>query len=159
WHNAGCTPNIVSGTASYDVSASPNVCPIAGSGTDAATPVFDTTNEITPPSVTSVTEIDGVQSIGAASTLGKTIGDQLFERGLNGKSYQESLPPTGADGVDNSDGFFSEVNPITSALPAETQTLIKLYAVKHNPFAYFRSVQEGGSNGNGLANTVGFDGT
>src|SRR5262249_15139090 len=42
WHNAGCTPNIVSGTTSFDVSSSPNTCPIAGKGTDAATPVFDT---------------------------------------------------------------------------------------------------------------------
>jgi hypothetical protein len=157
WHNGACTPNIVSGTTSYDVSASPNVCPIAGNGTDAATPVFDTTNEITPPSITSVTEIDGVQSIAAAPTSGKTIGDQLFDRGLNWKSYQESLPSTGADGVDNSDGFYSNVNPITSTLPNETQTLINLYAVKHNPFAYFKSVQEGPA-GNNLSNTVGFDG-
>jgi phosphatidylinositol-3-phosphatase len=158
WHNGGCTPNIVSGTSSYDVSSSPPVCPIAGSGTDAATPVFDTTNEITPPDITSVTEIDGVQSIPAASTVGKTIGDQLAERGLNWRSYQESLPPTGADRVNNSDGYYSDVNPIANSLPAETQTLINLYAVKHNPFAYFRSVQEGGSNGNGLSNTVGFSG-
>ena len=118
--------------------------PDPGSGTDAATPVFDTTNEITPPDITSVTEIDGVQSIPAGSTVGKTIGDQLAERGLTWRSYQESLPPSGADGVNNSDGYYSNVNPITKSLPAETQTLINLYAVKHNPFAYFRSVQEGG---------------
>ncbi|HKF43287.1 MAG TPA: alkaline phosphatase family protein [Thermoanaerobaculia bacterium] len=159
WHNAKCTPNIVSGTTSYDVSSAPPVCPIAGTGTDAATPVFDLSNETSPPSITSVTNIDGVLSIPAASgTVGKTIGDQLVERGSNWKSYQESLPPTGADRVNNSDGYYSDVNPIKSSLPAETQTLINLYAVKHNPFAYFRSVQEGASSGNGLANTVGFDG-
>ena len=157
WHNGGCAPNIVSGTTSYDVSSSPNVCPIAGSGTDAATPVFDTSNETAPPAITSVTEIDGVQSIPAASGIvGKTIADQLFEHGMTWKSYQENLPPGGADGVNNSDGFFSNVNLISSSLPAETQTLINLYAVKHNPFAYFKSVQEGGSNGNGLSNSVSF---
>ncbi len=155
WHNAGCTTNIASGTASYDVSSSPPVCPIRGSGMDAATPVFDTTNEVTPPSVTSVTEIDGVQSIPAAATVGKTIADQLAERGLTWKSYQESLPPTGADLVNNSDGYFSNVTTIASALPAETQTLINLYAVKHNPFVYFQSVQEDAGS---LANSVGFDG-
>jgi hypothetical protein len=157
WHNGACTTNIASGTASYDVSSSPNVCPIAGTGTDAATPVFDTTNEVAPPSITSVTEIDGVMSIPPASGIaGKTIGDQLWEHGMTWRSYQESLPPGGADGVNNSDGFFSNVNLITSSLPSETQTLINLYAVKHNPFAYFKSVQEGGSNGNGLSNTVSF---
>jgi len=159
WHNKGCTPNIVSATTSFDVSSSPPVCPIVGTGTDAATPVFDTTNEITPPSITSVTEIDGVLSIPAApGIVGKTIGDQLVERGLSWKSYQESLPTTGADNVNNSDGFYSNVKPISASLPAETQTLINLYAVKHNPFVYFRSVQEGTSTGNGLANTVGFEG-
>jgi hypothetical protein len=153
WHSTSCTTNLASGTTSFEGAS--DICPIRGSGTDAATPVFDTTNEVTPPSVTSVTEIDGIQSIPAASTVGKTIADQLAERGLTWKSYQESLPPTGADKVNNSDGYFSDVTPISSALPAETQTLIKLYAVKHNPFVYFQSVQEDAGS---LANTVGFDG-
>jgi hypothetical protein len=156
WHNSGCTPNIVSGTTGYD-NGGPNICPIAGTGTDAATPTYDLSNETSPPAITSVTNIDGVHSItAAAGTVGKTIGDQLWERGLSWKSYQESLPPSGADRVNNSDGFYSNVNLISSSLPAETQTLINLYAVKHNPFAYFKSVQEGGG-GNGLANTVGFE--
>ena len=68
WHNASCTTNLASGTASTDTPTSPPVCPIRGSGTDAATPAFDTTNEVTPPAVTSVTNIDGVQSIPAAPT-------------------------------------------------------------------------------------------
>jgi phosphatidylinositol-3-phosphatase len=158
WHNGSCTPYIVTGTTGFDSSSFGNTCPIAGTGTDAATPVFDTTNEITPPSITSVTEIDGIQSIPAASGIvGKTIADQLFERGLSWKSYQESLPPTGADRVNNSDGYYSDVNPIANSLPAETQTLINLYAVKHNPFVYFKSVQEG-PTGNNLSNSVGFDG-
>jgi len=157
WHNGACTSNLASGTTSYD-NGGPNVCPIAGTGTDAATPVFDTSNETSPPSITSVTEIDGVMSIPAASGIvGKTIGDQLYEHGLSWKSYQESLPPTGADRVNNSDGFYSDVNPIQNSLPNESQSLVNLYAVKHNPFVYFRSVQEGPS-GNNLANSVGFDG-
>ena len=40
-----------------------------------------------------MTEIDGVMSIPAAPTVGKTIGDQLYEKGMTWKSYQESLPP------------------------------------------------------------------
>jgi hypothetical protein len=36
--------------------------------------------------------------------------------------------------------------------------IVFLYAAKHNPFAYFRSVQEGANPKNSLANVVGFDG-
>ena len=58
----------------------------------------------------------------------------------------------------------SDLNPpgcptVTGTLPGEKQTLIKLYAVKHNPFAYFRSVQDGIDPRNSLANTVGFAGS
>jgi hypothetical protein len=60
--------------------------------------------------------------------------------------------------VNNSDGFFSELIAVTSLLPMEGQTLIKLYAVKHNPFVYFRSVQEGFDPENSLNNAVGFEG-
>src|SRR5207342_3313845 len=106
-----------------------------------------------------VTNIDGVESIPAAKNIsGKTIADQLDEHGMSWKSYQESLPPAGADGVNNSDGFFSNLIPVTSLLPAETQTLVNLYAVKHNPFAYFQGVQQGNDSDGSLKNTVGFEG-
>jgi len=159
WHNTSCITNLSSGVASTDVPPSPDICPISGTGTDAATPVFDCTNEPTPPAC--LTNIDGTQSIPAAKdTVGKMIGDQLAGSGMSWKSYQESLPPVGPDRVNNSDGFYTDnnVNPITSGLPNEKQTLIKLYAVKHNPFVYFRSVQEGLNDRNSLKNTVGFQG-
>lgn len=35
---------------------------------------------------------------------------------------------------------------------------MQLYAVKHNPFAYFKSVQEGTPRDNSMDNVVGFDG-
>ena len=160
WHNTACVTNLASGTVATDNPSSPNICPIWGTGTDAATPVFDYTNETSPPSINQVTNIDGVQSIPAApNTAGKTIGDQLAERGMSWKSYQESLPAGGADGVNNSDGFFSDtLIPVKSVLPNESQSLVKLYAVKHNPFAYFRSVQEGTDSNNSLSNVVGFEG-
>jgi phosphatidylinositol-3-phosphatase len=159
WHNTNCVTNLSSGIAATDVPSSPNVCPIWGTGTDAATPTFDFTNETTPPTVTEVTNIDGVESIpAAANTSGKTIADQLVERGMSWKSYQESLPSAGADGVNNADGFFSNVLTITRLLPAEKQTLINLYAVKHNPFAYFLNVEQGADPDNSLKNIVGFEG-
>src|SRR5712664_4899288 len=119
WHNSNCVTNLASGVAATDVPSSPNICPIWGTGTDAATPTFDFTNETTPPSINEVTNIDGVESIPAATNIsGKTIADQLDERGMSWKSYQESLPSAGADGVNNADGFFSNLIPVTSLLPA-----------------------------------------
>jgi len=150
------------GIADTDSPASPAICPIAGTGTDAATPAVDTTNEVqgTP----GENNIDGVRSIPAASGIeGKTIGDQLVGAGRSWKSYQESLPITGANLVNNADGFFSNLtdfSTITPALnpPLSPSDIVNLYAVKHNPFAYFQSVQEGKNPRNSLNNTVGFDG-
>jgi phosphatidylinositol-3-phosphatase len=159
WHDTACMTNLATGIVATDVPASPNVCPIWGTGTDAATSAVDYTNEISPPSIPAVNNIDGVQSIAAAkNTTGKTIGDQLAAVGKGWKSYQESLPPTGPDGVNNADGFYSNVTSFLTPLPAETQSLINLYAVKHNPFVYFRSVQEGQNPENSFKNVAGFEG-
>lgn len=162
WHNANCTPNLATGTVVTDFPPSGPVCPIAGTGTDGETPAIDLTNEC-PTSVNpcppGLIDIDGVMRIPAApNTAGKTIADQLAEKGMSWKSYQESLPPTGADGITYSDGFFTDLSDIPSVIPGETQTLIDLYAAKHNPFAYFKSVQEGTNSGATLKNMVGFEG-
>ena len=146
WHNFNCVTNLSNGSVNTDVPASSNVCPIWGHGTDAATPAIDCTNEVqcAPGSLAGELNLDGFRSIAANShTVGKTIADQLVETGKSWKSYQESLPPTGADGVNFADGFFTDSSDIPGAIPREKQSLIKLYAAKHNPFVYFRSVQEG----------------
>lgn len=49
WHDASCTTNLASGTPSLDNGTFPNICPIHGKGTDAATPVIDYSNETSPP--------------------------------------------------------------------------------------------------------------
>ena len=162
WHNATCSTNLATGVAATDTPASANICPIAGAGIDAETPAFDFTNETTgsPGEV----NIDGVASIPAArGTLGKTIADQLAAQHRSWKSYQESLPPSGADLVNNSDGFFTnntDFSAITPVLnpPLTSDGLVNLYAVKHNPFAYFKSVQDGRDPNNSLKNIVPFDG-
>jgi hypothetical protein len=162
WHNFYCTPNLLSATVSTDNPASPNICPIFGVGTDAATPAVDTTNETTGPP--GVNNIDGTQSIPAATNIsGKTIADQLAEVGGTWKSYQESLPPNGANNVNYSDGFFDNTTNFSVITPALTPPLsqndiVYLYAVKHNPFAYFRSIQESEQPGSDLSNVVGFEG-
>ena len=164
WHNATCMPNLATGKTVTDFPASPNVCPIAGTGVDAETPAIDRTNECPNPGTTDpcppgLIDIDGVTSLRAApNTSGKTIADQLAEHGWTWKSYQESLPPQGADGVNFADGFFTDASNIPAAIPGEQQSLIKLYAAKHNPFVYFRSIQEGEIPGSSLKNVVGFEG-
>jgi hypothetical protein len=180
WHNKSCTPNLVSGITQLEVTIPSVVCPIWGSGTDAATPALDCTNEVTAPPC--LFDIDGVKSIAAApNTIGKTIADQLAERRRSWKSYQESLPPGGADLVNYSDGVFTnntDFTPFITSTPSTFSSwtvqgvtvpaigsqkdangdIVYLYAAKHNPFVYFRSVQEGTNPGSSLANVAGFDG-
>lgn len=161
WHNATCTTNLATGIANTDSPASPAICPIYGTGTDAATPAVDCSNETTcaPGSNLGENNIDGKKSIPADSHIvGKTIADQLVAAGLTWKSYQESLGPQGADNVNFADGFFTDSSNILAVLPTEAQGLLKLYAAKHNPFVYFRSVQEGQHSDLSLKQVVGFEG-
>jgi hypothetical protein len=162
WHNDSCTTNLASGKAATDNPPSPRICPIAGFGTDAATPANDQTNETQGPP--GENNIDGIQSIPAAQHIeGKTIADQLAAWGRSWKSYQESLPIGGADRVNYSDGFYSNNTDFSKILPALNPPLsqsdvVALYAAKHNPFVYFRSVQEGSNPRSSLKNSVDFEG-
>jgi hypothetical protein len=172
WHNKKCAPNITPGHVTNTDSPSTGlVCPIAGTGTDAPTPAVDTsTNETsTPP----LTNINGSLSIPASTKIdGITIADQLVRSGKSWKSYQEGLPLTGADGVNVSDGFYTiggnnaaGVNVTsnfaalsTTGNPVSAANVVYLYAVKHDPFAYFASVQEGKDRALSLERIVSFDG-
>jgi hypothetical protein len=181
WHNSTCTTNLVSKLVNTDHPSSPAVCPIAGNGQDAATPAIDCTNEVqtTPPNC--YDDLDGTLSIAAATNIdGKTIADQLVERGKRWKTYQEGLPITGADTVNISDGYFTNNTDFTSYINAPTSfaswtvqnvsvpaittqaqaqsDIVYLYAAKHDPFVYFQNVQEGANPRNSLKNVVGFDG-
>ena len=159
WHNAKCKTNLATAKVNDETTSDP-ICPIAGTGTDSQTVAIDMTNETSGPP--GDFNIDGKEAIAAAkNTSGKTIADQLTAKDLTWKSYQESLPPSGADGVNFADGFFLFTDPkiIPPVLPGEKQTLIKLYAAKHNPFVYFQSVQEGHDARNSLKNVVGFSGS
>jgi len=173
WHNANCVPNIVPGqTTNTDSPNSGTFCPISGkNGTDAAIPVLDnTTNETSAPPLTN---INGKLSIPAGTKIdGISIADQLVWAGKSWKSYQEGLPIIGADGVNVSDGYYTiggnnaeGVNVTsdfaalsTSGNPVSASDVVYLYAVKHNPFVYFASVQEGRDPGLSLNRTVAFEG-
>lgn len=174
WHSTACTPNLVPGTpTNVDLPNDPGAtltCPIAGNGTEAAIPAVDnTTNEGTPP----LTNIDGKLSYKALTNIdGISIADQLVSAHKTWKSYQEGLPIGGADGINVSDGFYSiggvdaeGVNTTsdfaaltTSGNPVSASNVVFLYAVKHNPFAYFASVQGGENRDLSMEQTVPFEG-
>jgi hypothetical protein len=169
WHSTTCTPNIISGNVNADDGGGTTVpapvpfetttiCPISGTGTDAVTPAVDNWNEVTLPTFPFLADIDGIKSVPAAPTDGKTIADQLVAAGLRWKSYQESLPLTGADLVNYSNGTSSNLTDFTTLAPLTSGSVVQDYAVKHNPFAYFQTVQEGMPKENGLQNVVGFEG-
>ena len=166
WGSTACSPNIVTGVVNADNGGgnapvpidTGNVCPIAGTGQDAETPAVDTWNEVTLPQFTYLADIDGVKSVPAATTEGKTIGDQLAEAGLSWKSYQESLPLGPVFGVNYSNGTASNLTDFTALAPLTSSSVVQAYAEKHNPFAYFQSVQDGTQPNNSLNNVVGFDG-
>ena len=128
WHDASCTSTLTASVNESDpVGAS---CPISGNGMDAPTPAVDTTNEGTPQTPIHNFPLD------AAPTQGITIADQLVRADKSWKTYQEDVPPYGADGVNKSDGLVSNTTQSEPGLP-------QLYAVKHNPFAYFADIEEG----------------
>ncbi|HET9406734.1 MAG TPA: alkaline phosphatase family protein [Candidatus Sulfotelmatobacter sp.] len=144
WHNTACVSNIESDTVSNEASTA-NICPIAGSGMDAPTPAVDTTNEGTPQ------EPVFNDPLPAAFTQGISIADQLVAANRTWRAYQENLPPYGADGVNNSDGLVSD----KAGTPSEPG-MPKFYAVKHDPFVYFASVQSGSDRELSLRNVTDF---
>ena len=87
----------------------------------------------------------------------KSIADQLVEKHRSWKTYQESLPAVepGVFGVNYSDGAFSSLSAAAAFGPGPLQ---KLYAVKHNPFAYFQNIEVGENDALSLAQVVDFDG-
>lgn len=157
WHNTSCQSNIMTGQPSLDTSAYPNICPIQGTGKDTATPAIDTSNlEGNKPGP--VINVNGSAFYQPAPTTAKTIAHQIVAKGGSWKSYQESLPPTGADNVNSADGLFSNLNSPSNF--GVTDGVVGLYAVKHNPFAYFLDVQSGaGESALSLSRVVGFDGS
>ncbi len=165
WGSTSCSPNIETGVVNADNGGgnapvavdTGKICPISGSGADAETPAVDTWNEISGPFV-ALADLDGVKSVPAAPAIGETIGDQLDAAGLSWKSYQESLPLGPVSGVNYSNGTATNLTDFTNLTPLTTSSIVQLYAVKHNPFAYFKNVQDGDDRDNSLANIVGFDG-
>src|ERR1700687_635466 len=80
WHDAHCATNLSTGLVPTETPPTPSICPIAGTGTEAATPSIDFTNESQGPPGN--LNIDGVRSISAATNIvAKTVADQLVAAG------------------------------------------------------------------------------
>jgi hypothetical protein len=116
WHDASCATNLSTGIPNTDNPSSPSICPIAGSGTDAATPLFDCSNETQGPPCE--IEIDGVHDYAAnPNTLGITIAQQLAAAGKTWQAYEENLPLTGPDLIDYSDGQYTNLTDFSQIKP------------------------------------------
>ncbi len=87
----------------------------------------------------------------------KSIANQLVAAKKSWKTYQESLPSlTGpVFGINYADGTWSNLSPADVSGPGPIQ---KLYAVKHNPFAYFRDIEVGTEPALSLARVADFSG-
>jgi hypothetical protein len=158
WGSTSCVSTLRGGPSNEN-SADSSICPVSGTGVDEATPALDVTNETT--GLPGDINIDGTHSYAAAKTVGLTIADQLTAAGKTWKTYQESLPLTGAYGVNTSNGFFS--NNSTNLDAAEQGagmtpgSVAALYRAKHNPFVYFASIQNTAVNGQ-IPGIVSFEG-
>ena len=121
WHNATCTTHLALGHAVARQPAAPPICPIAGTGTDAATPVFDNTNETTPARRSRrCTEIDGthVDPRGDRHDRQDHRRPARRRRARAGRATRRDVSPGGADLVNYSDGYFDNTSDLATTLAA-----------------------------------------
>jgi hypothetical protein len=156
WVNAGCTDN---GSATGCNGA---FTPIEVSGFDNAVVATATNSnqcnaQVTVPPGQAVPNNCALRDYPSTFFTPKSIADQLVAKHKTWKTYQESLPIVvpGVLGVNYSDGAFSNLSPAAVFVPGAIQ---KLYAVKHDPFAYFADIELGEDDQLSLAQVVDFDG-
>jgi phosphatidylinositol-3-phosphatase len=157
WVNGGCIDNAPGSTGCVNAFA-----PIAVAGLDnpvvaTAKTSADCNGQITIAG-TPVPNNCALYDYPARVFTPRSIADQLVARQKSWKTYQESLPIVvpGVAGVNYSDGAFSNLSPAATFAPGPIQ---KLYAVKHNPFAYFQNIELGQDDDLSLAQVRDFDGT
>ncbi len=156
WPNGGCVDNLPGSTGCKNA-----FTPISAPGTD--NPVVATAK--TSSDCNGQVSITGsptpnncaLYNYPAAYFTPKSIADQLVHRGMSWKSYQESLPTVvpGVYGLNYSDGAFSNLSPVAVFGPGPIQ---KLYAVKHDPFAYFLNIETGSNSALSFDQVQDFDG-
>lgn len=156
WINGGCVDNSPGSTGCVN-----DFTPIAIAGLDntvvaTATNTSQCNGQIDPGDSPTPNNC-ALYTYNSTSFTPKSIADQLVAAKKSWKSYQESLPMVvpGVDGINYSDGAFSNLSPVAVFGPGPIQ---KLYAVKHNPFVYFKNVEQGTTAGLSFAQVQDFDG-
>jgi hypothetical protein len=164
WQGAGCVDNAPGSTGCVNA-----VPPIASVGTDIATVATavtsaDCNGQLTITGAPAANNC-ALYNYPAATYQPKSIADQLVAARKTWKTYQESLPTLvpGVFGVNYSDGVFSNLSPAAAfnagaGTPPAATSVQKLYAVKHNPFAYFANIQSGANDDLSLSRVQDFDG-
>ena len=157
WVGTGCIDNSPGSTGCNNA-----VTPIAAAGLDnpvvaTATNSNECNGQITltgPPAAHNC----ALYNYPAAAFTPKSIADQLVENHKTWKTYQESLPTVvpGVAGINYSDGMWSNLSPVAVFGPGPIQ---KLYAVKHDPFVYFRNIEVGEEQDLSLEQVKDFDGS
>ena len=169
WVNGGCKDNNPAGSGCGGA-----YTPISGAGLDFGFPATvdacaaPWSNQISPGAAVCIQGPDLVPNDWALYDYSqqqmytpKTIAHQLVETGRQWKTYQQSLPaPSGTvDGVNYADGTYSNLSdPSAWQIGGANVSVQKLYAVKHNPFVYFKDIEEGTNPLLSLGQTVDFDG-
>ncbi|MBO0737554.1 MAG: phosphoesterase [Alphaproteobacteria bacterium] len=153
WVNTGCVDNAPGSTGCDNA-----VTPIAVAGVDnpvAATAATSTqcNGQITITGTPAPNDC-ALYDYPSATFTPKSIADQLVSQQKSWKTYQESLPSV-VSGINYSDGTSSNLSPVSVFGSGPIQ---QLYAVKHNPFAYFQDIEVGGEDGLSLAQVTDFDG-
>jgi hypothetical protein len=156
WVNTGCIDNSPGSTGCVNA-----VTPIAVAGIDnavvaTATKSTDCNGQVTLTGAP-VPNNCALRNYPARFFTPKSIADQLVAKHKSWKTYQESLPSVapGVFGITYSDGAFSNLSPVAVFGPGPIQ---KLYAVKHDPFAYFQNIELGENDELSLAQVTDFDG-
>jgi hypothetical protein len=157
WVGTGCTDNAPNSSGCVGA-----VTPIAVAGMDnpvvaTATSSTDCNGQIKLNGQAPVANNCALRDYPAALFAPKTIADQLVAKHKRWKTYQESLPTVepGVAGVNYSDGAWSNLSAPAVFGPGPIQ---KLFAVKHNPFAYFQNIEVGEQEGLSLEEVKDFDG-
>jgi len=156
WVNGGCIDNAPGSTGCIN-----SFTPIAVAGFDnpvvaTATTSTDCNGQITL-TTPAVPNNCALYNYPAKMFTPQSIADQLVAKQKSWKTYQESLPIVvpGVAGVNYADGAFSSLSPAAVFAPGPIQ---KLYAVKHDLFAYFQNIEIGADDQLSLAQVTDFDG-
>jgi phosphatidylinositol-3-phosphatase len=160
WIGTGCVDNAPGSSGCAHA-----LTPISGTGTDnpvvaTAVSADDCNGQLGTPAGP-VPNNCALYNYPAANYTGESIADQLVARSMSWKAYEESLPTVAPAvfGVNYSDGVFSNLSSAIGGLSVFAPGPIqKLYAVKHNPFAYFANIEQGSNPALSLSRVVDFDG-